>query len=190
MKTPEQPHFIPLPEDCYINLSHADSSRVSWRSLAIVLSRVAALPNLTDSFISQAQFNTLAARYTPRPLRPLMLASGLPIILAHLAFTESDSETGQSTIAQPSGGLCEITLALSCIIPRPDSLSGKDSAKLEEILSATRATVLNQLSRRTLSGSTLPMRTTVKPKSTEMAAIDWADAMEVACANLKARTAA
>ncbi|AEV37523.1 hypothetical protein PSE_3015 [Pseudovibrio sp. FO-BEG1] len=170
--------LIPLPERCYINLSHPASSKVSWRSLGIVLGRVAALPNLTDVFLSQAQFNLLAARFTPRPLRPLMMTSGLQVILTSLAYVETDCDSGQTTLQRPSGGLCELAKALGELIPRPNTISRTDSAKLEQIRQATTITALNQLSRRSLTGPTIPLAATIKPKSPEIAAMDWADAME------------
>ncbi|WP_054782657.1 hypothetical protein [Pseudovibrio denitrificans] len=111
--------LIPLPERCYINLSHPASSKVSWRSLGIVLGRVAALPNLTDIFLSQAQFNLLAARFTPRPLRPLMMTSGLQVILTNLAYVETDCDSGQTTLQRPSGGLCELAKHLGSSYPAP-----------------------------------------------------------------------
>ncbi len=38
----EPMNFIPLPEGNYINLTHPASSRITWRTLGIVLGRVAA----------------------------------------------------------------------------------------------------------------------------------------------------
>lgn len=187
---PKQSNYIPLPGECFIDLTHPESSRISWRSLGIVLSRVAALPNMTDSFLSQAQFNTLAAEFAPRNLRPMAMVAFLPAILAHLAFTETLSEDGQSEISQPSGGLCVLPKALNTLIPKPENFGDKELAKLTELFHATTATALNQLSQRSFSCPTLPMRTTIKPKSPEIAALDWAEAMETACANLKHRTAA
>ncbi|KZL18447.1 hypothetical protein [Pseudovibrio sp. WM33] len=173
--------LIPLPERCYINLQHPASSRLTWRSVGIVLGRVAALPNLTDVFISQAQFNLLASRFTPRPLRPLIMTSGLQIILANLAYVETDCDSGQTTLQRPQGGLCELAKALGALIPRPRQISMVETAKLEEIRRAAVTTTLNQLSRRCVSGPTLPLASTIKPKSPEMAALDWADAMEESC---------
>ncbi|SFK98868.1 hypothetical protein SAMN04488518_11385 [Pseudovibrio ascidiaceicola] len=174
----EPTNLIPLPERCYINLTHPSSSRLTWRSVGIVLGRVAALPNLTDMFLSQAQFNLLSARFTPRPLQPLMMTSGLQVILANLAYVETDCDSGQTTLQRPQGGLCELAKALGELIPRPAKLSRAESSKLEEIRHAATITALNQLSRRSLTGPTLPLATTIKPKSPEMAAMDWAEAME------------
>jgi hypothetical protein len=188
---PGTSNFIPLPEGNHINLAHPSSSKVTWRALGIVLGRVAAVPNLTDSFLSQAQFNTLAARFTPRPLRPLMMTTGLQVILAHLAYMEADCDEAQgSSLHRPIGGLCELAKALSEIIPRPESVSMVETAKLEEIRRAAIATVLNQLSRRSMIGATLPLTSPIKPSSPEMAAMEWADAMEVACANFQLKGAA
>ncbi|KZL02302.1 MULTISPECIES: hypothetical protein [unclassified Pseudovibrio] len=179
----EPMNFIPLPEGNYINLTHPASSRITWRTLGIVLGRVAALPNLTDAFLSQAQFNTMAARFTPRALRPLMMTTGLQVILAHLAYTEAECDQAQTLLHRPTGGLCELAKALSELIPRPDKLSMVETAKLEEIRRAAITTTLNQLSRRSMSGPTLPLASTIKPQSPEMAALEWAEMMESAVSN-------
>ncbi|KZK85414.1 hypothetical protein PsAD46_03000 [Pseudovibrio sp. Ad46] len=181
----EPMNFIPLPEGNYINLTPPASSRITWRTLGIVLGRVAALHNLTDTFFSQAQFNIMAARFTPRALRPLMMTTGLQVILAHLAYTEAECDQAQTLVHRPTGGLCELAKALSELIPRQDKLSMVETAKLEEIRRAAVTTTLNQLSRRSMSGPTLPLTSTIIPQSLEMAALDWAEMMEESCANFQ-----
>ncbi|EEA92751.1 hypothetical protein PJE062_4255 [Pseudovibrio sp. JE062] len=88
---------------------------------------------------------------------------------------------------QPSGGLCVLPKALNALIPKPENFGDKEIARLTELFSATTATTLNQLSKRSFSGPILSKRTTIKPKSPEIAALDWAEAMEAACANFQAR---
>ncbi|SDQ98881.1 hypothetical protein [Pseudovibrio sp. Tun.PSC04-5.I4] len=181
MPLADQTRLIPLAGTDYINLDHPESSKVSWRSLGTLLARIPALPNLTDQFISQAQLNLLAAQFTPRELKPLILSSGLHTILSELAYLEITESAGQTTLKKPTGVLCEIPKALAALIPRPAKISAADTTKLNGINEAARTTFLNHFSDRNVNSPALPVKHRLVPLSMEHAATEWASEMEHSC---------